>query len=123
MIKYKEDGNGHYIKITLDEAGNELTRSASFGEKSKPKTMGAGFYKEMIDSGLEIEPQYTAEELVEKEAEDSRLAGINKSNEIAAAKREAAIYLNELQIDNIADPVTKARKQFNDAVTEIDSRY
>lgn len=123
MVKYKEAGSGQYIKISLDENGDELSKSASFSENNKPKTMGAGFYQEMLDSGLEIEPQYTAEEMVEKETEDSRLAGINKSNEIAAAKREAAIYLNELQIDNIADPVTKARKQFNDAVTEIDSRY
>ncbi len=120
-MKYKHaEALGYYYKI--DELGN---KSASFNE-GKPKTSAAGMYREMKeweDAGGVIEPQYTAEELVEKESEDSRLAGINKSNEIAAAKREAAIYLNELQIDNIADPVTKARKQFNDAVTEIDSRY
>ncbi len=70
MIKYKEAGNGQHIKISLDENGNELSRSASFSENNKPKTMGAGFYKEMIDSGLEIEPQYIAEELKQKEADD-----------------------------------------------------
>ena len=70
MIKYKEAGNGQYIKITLDESGNELSRSASFSENSKPKTMGAGFYQEILDSGLEIEPQYTAEELEQKEVDD-----------------------------------------------------
>ncbi len=70
MIKYKEAGNGQYIKISFDKDGNELSPSASFGPKSKPLTMGAGFYQEMLDSGLEIEPQYTAVELVEKEAND-----------------------------------------------------
>ncbi len=69
-IKFKEAGNGEFIKISLGENGQELSRSASFGPKSKPLTMGAGFYKEMIDSGLEIEPQYTAEELEQKEVDD-----------------------------------------------------
>ena len=69
-IKYKGAGNGEFKKITLDENGQEIEWSASFGPNNKPKTMGAGFYKEMIDSGLEIEPQYTAEELEQKEADD-----------------------------------------------------
>ncbi len=70
MIKYKEAGNGEFIKIGLDENGQELSRSASFGPKNKPKTMGAGFYQKMLDSSLEIETQYTAEELEQKEADD-----------------------------------------------------
>ncbi len=64
-MKYKHaEAPGYYYKI--DELGN---KSASFN-KGKPGTMGAGFYKEMIDSGLEIEPQYTVEELEQKEIDD-----------------------------------------------------
>ncbi len=81
MKKYKEAGNGHYIKITLDENGNELSRSASFGENDKPLTMGAGFYQEMIDSGLEIEPQYTVEEQAQKDIDDSAQAIENQKSQ------------------------------------------
>ncbi len=69
-IKYKEAGNGWFIKIFLDNGGNEHSRTGSFKDG---KGSGTGLYKEMqawIAAGNEIEPRYTAEELVEKEAKE-----------------------------------------------------
>ncbi len=67
-MKYKHaEAPGYYYKI--DDLGN---KSASFNE-GKPKTSAAGMYKEMKiweDAGGVIEPQYTAEELKQKEADD-----------------------------------------------------
>ncbi len=67
-MKYKHaESPGYFYKI--DELGN---KSASFNE-GKPKTSAAGMFKEMqawIAAGNEIELQYTAEELEQKEADD-----------------------------------------------------
>ncbi len=68
-MRYKHaEAPGYYYKI--DELGN---KSASFNE-GKPKTAAAGMWNEMqkwlLIPGNEIEPQYTAEELEQKEIDD-----------------------------------------------------
>lgn len=76
-VKYKKSGNSEFIKVTIDENGKE-NRSATFGPNNKPKTMGAGFYKEMQEwlkiQGNTIEPQYTSEELTQKEDDELQSA-------------------------------------------------
>jgi len=70
-IKFKDTGDGYFTKIFLDEDGGELSRTGSFSGTCKPKTMGAGLSLEMQDwigAGNTVEPQYTVEESVEKEA-------------------------------------------------------
>lgn len=80
MTRYKEAGNGEFVRISTDESGKELSRTASFGPKNKPDTMGAGFYAEMLEwdkvEGNEIEPQYTAEEQAAKDQEESDAAAV-----------------------------------------------
>jgi hypothetical protein len=72
MIKYKEAGNDWFIKIFLDEKGEESSRTPSFCKKSSP-----GLYAEMEawqKAGGVIEPQFTETELeakAAKEAEDA----------------------------------------------------
>jgi hypothetical protein len=70
-IKFKEAGNGWFIKIFLDDKGNETGRTPSF---ANGKGSGTGLFKEMQAwlgvEGNEIEPQFTAEESVQKEADD-----------------------------------------------------
>ncbi len=67
-MKYKyAEAPGYYYKI--DDLGN---KGSSFNE-GKPKTSALGMYKEMmlwVEAGGVIEPQYTAEELEKKEADD-----------------------------------------------------
>lgn len=75
-IKYKEAGNGWFIKIFLDDEGNEQGRTASFADG---KGSGTGLTKEMqdwIDAGNEVEPQYTAEEQAAKDQADADAAAI-----------------------------------------------
>ena len=78
-MKYKHAGApGYYYKI--DDLGN---KSSSFNE-GKPKTMGAGFFKEMKEweaAGGVIEPQYTAEELTQKESDDLARAIENQKSQ------------------------------------------
>ncbi len=78
-MKYKHaEIPGYYYKI--DELGN---KSASFN-KGKPKTSALGMYKEMqawIAAGNKIEPQYTAEELEQKEADDLEQAIENQKSQ------------------------------------------
>ena len=65
-IKYKHaESEGWFYKISLDENGVEISRTGAF-----KKGQGNGYYQEMIASGKEIEPQYTPEELVQKEIDD-----------------------------------------------------
>ena len=69
-IKFKEAGNGWFIKLFLDENGNEVSRTPSF---KNGKGSGTGLYKEMqayVKAGNKIEPQYTSEEQAQKEADD-----------------------------------------------------
>ncbi len=79
-IKFREAGNGQFIKIFLDDIGNELSRTATFSETNKPKTMGAGLWNEMQEwlkiSGNEIEPQFTTEEQVVKDNEAAAEAAV-----------------------------------------------
>ena len=68
-IKFKEAGNGWFIKIFLDNEGNEISRTASF---KNGKGSGIGLYNEMQAweaAGNTIEPQFTTEEQAAKEAE------------------------------------------------------
>ncbi len=78
-MKYKHaEAPGYYYKI--DDLGN---KSASFNE-GKPKTSAAGMYKEMqawVAAGNGIEPQYTAEELEQKEADDLDQAKENQKSQ------------------------------------------
>ena len=78
-MKYKHaETLGYFYKI--DELGN---KSASFNE-GKPKTSAAGLYKEMKEweaAGGVIEPQYTAEELEQKEADDLDQAMENQKSQ------------------------------------------
>lgn len=70
MIKYKEAGNDWYIKIFLDDEGNETSRIPSFKDG---KGSGIGLFKEMqswIAAGGVVEPQFTPEEQAEKEANE-----------------------------------------------------
>ena len=69
-IKFKEAGNNWFIKIFLDEEGNEASKTPSFKDG---KGSGTGLYKEMKAweaAGNIIEKQYTANELVQKESSD-----------------------------------------------------
>lgn len=69
-IKFKEAGNNWFVKIFLDENGNEESRTPSF---TNGKGSGSGLYKEMqayVAAGNKIEPQFTAEELGQKEIDD-----------------------------------------------------
>lgn len=64
-MKYKQgEMPDIYYKIDGD-------MKLSFRRTDKPGTMGYGLYKEMIDSGLEIESQYTEEELAEKQEQEN----------------------------------------------------
>jgi len=67
-MKFKHaESPGYYYKI--DDAGN---KSPSWSQKNKP-----GYYQEMMDwvaEGNEIEPQFTAEELDQKIADDIKQA-------------------------------------------------
>ena len=72
-MKYKHaESQGFYYKI--DDLGN---KSSSFNE-GKPKTSSAGMFKEMQEwlkiKGNSIEPQFTPEELAEKEADNIEAA-------------------------------------------------
>lgn len=96
-LRYKEAGNDWFIKIFLDESGNETGRTASFADG---KGSGTGLFKEMQawqDLGNQVEPQYTAEELAAKEAEEA-------TNAIAATKSTCIRYLNESEIHVSNDP-------------------
>jgi len=97
MLKYKEAGNGWFIKIFLDENGIEVSRTASFADG---KGSGTGLFKEMqawIKAGNTIEPQFTAEELKAKEAEETEQA-------LKTTKSTCIRYLNESEIHVSNDP-------------------
>jgi len=94
-IKYKETGNNWFIKIFLDENGNEVSRTPSFSEKNSP-----GLVKEMQaweKTGGIIEPQFTAEELAAKEIEETEQA-------LKTTKSTCIRYLNESEIHVSNDP-------------------
>lgn len=106
MIKYKEAGNGQFIKITIDENQKEI-KSASFGPNSKPKTMGAGFYKEMQEylktPGTTVEAQYTPEEQTikdEKEADEAEVAWIGERKSEYPTIDELTVALWEKIVEN-----------------------
>lgn len=97
MTKYKEAGNDHFIKIFLDEQGNELTRTASF---KNGRGSGTGLHAEMIawqENGGVIEPLETAEEITEREAEEA--AGAIQSTKNLCIKN-----LNDSEIHVTNDP-------------------
>ncbi|MCK5615450.1 hypothetical protein KAR91_77015 [Candidatus Pacearchaeota archaeon] len=76
-IKYKEAGNSWFIKIFLNDKGNEVSRTPSFADG---KGAGTGLFKEMkawVEAGNKIESQFTAEELAEKEKAESDTAAIS----------------------------------------------
>lgn len=115
MIKFKHAGNGHFVRFSTDENGNEIlgTRTASFSEASKPKTMGAGFWqgkKEWEAAGNVVESQYTAEEQAEKETKDT-------IDLILSKNAEARSYLNDTdwKVIRHRDQVAKAS---NTSLTE-----
>ena len=86
MIKFKEAGNGYFIRISIDEEGKETSRTPSFNH-GKPGTSAFGYFKEMQEweaAGNKIEPQFTAEEFAERESEEAEKAktayiGLRKS--------------------------------------------
>ena len=97
--KYKEAGNGYFFKIFLDGNGNEVSRTASFNQ-GKPGTTAAGYWSEMqawIKAGGVVEPQFTAEELAAKEAEEAQAA-------IDSTKALCIKYLDETEKHVSSDP-------------------
>lgn len=94
-IKYKENRNGWFVKIFLDENGNEASRL----EFADGKGSGTGLFKEMQaweEAGNEIEPQYTTEELTQKETDDF-------NNAIESQKSTCVQLLNETDSKLISD--------------------
>ena len=99
MIKFKEAGNGHFIRISLDEEGNELSRTATFSEASKPKTMGAGFFAEKnkwVEDGGVVEAQYTAEEQTAKDQAEAE-------KDLGSQQDLCQRYLNETDYKLLSD--------------------
>lgn len=87
-IKFKEAGNGWYFKIDLD-SGDKI----NFPKKH-------GYYKEMqawVEAGNEIEPQYTSDELAQKESEDMQ-------NAIESQRQNCIQLLNESEKSVSNDP-------------------
>lgn len=81
MAKFKEAGNGQFVRYSTDENGNKIpgTETATFSESNKPKTSGAGLWREKIEweaKGNVVEPQFTAEQLAAKEAEETEAAKV-----------------------------------------------
>lgn len=96
-VKYKEAGNGWFIKIFLDDEGNEQSRTSSFADG---KGSGTGLAKEMqawIEDGGVVEPQYTAEEQAAKDQAEA-------ANAIDATKSICIRYLNDSEIHVSNDP-------------------
>lgn len=95
MVYYKDAGNGERIK--LDDKGN---KSPSFNKKNKP-----GLWAEMqswIDAGGVVEPQFSAEELAAKEAEEIEAAKVAYKGLRKSAYNEAGLTFdawNELVIE------------------------
>ena len=106
MIKFKEAGNGNFIRISLDEDGEELSRTATFSEKSKPKTMGAGFFTEKLaweEAGNVVEPQYTVEEQAAKdqsEADAEAVAWIGKRESEYPSIKDMTVALWERIVED-----------------------
>lgn len=84
--KYKEAGNGLFIRITEDENG-KINKSPSFSAHEKPRTFGHALHTEMIKwkaAGGKVEKQFTSAELtqnaaVEEEKEKTAYIGLKRS--------------------------------------------
>lgn len=87
-VKFKEAGNGWYVKIFLDETGKESSRTPSWNKKVKP-----GYYEEMKaweKRGNVVEPQYTIEEWSKKKNKE-------KEQKLEAQKEVGVELLNKTQ--------------------------
>lgn len=117
MIKYKKaESPGWYYKI--DTATEQ---KISFNQ-GKPGTSAAGLYKEMlawVAGGNEIEPQYTDEELLEKEAQDALDAQdtINSTARTFLSNSDWKITRHRDQLDN-GDPPSLTATEFKALLTE-----
>ena len=110
-IKYKDAGNGWYWKIDV-HTGDKISFKNGKGS-------GSGLFKEMqswIDSGNEIEPQFTKEELKTIEEEKAAYELVKYKDQRRAEYPEIGEQLDYIYWNGLEawknDMITPVKKKF-----------